>query len=472
MSRIAPANVPKAALQFRRHPRSSAPSLGEQMSGHSERLAEDDFAHSWSSGQGAFYSPDVGAPDLAGFAFLQGDPYPELDMVTRSVPPEALSTFEHASSSLDPLWSQACGSKGTGCDYGGEVFKHSSDGAVGHDFSDDAVLPARSAGDHAPTSVTLRKCSSAAEAMNSIHEFLSKELRSSITKVRPQKYSIKAHVFWEAAGALTSCTLKARAFVIGEADQQEPQVLIECVRYGGDPFAFDAVFEALREKLDQDGGSSHPAAAEREVLTAPVIDHDGAAGLVGPSTGLQPLIDMLADSASPQLQAESLAALVTLANASAAEAVVVCAAVAGAQGVLAGLLASAASLNVEIAYSAARLLQCLARLAGTSECRAVVDPLVSAALPAVAAEGTDRLVRNELAQAVHGAALHCSTGRAGGAALHSASKLRRGLAEVLNEPACVEVQAPLLDALFALDQLSARGQLHAQFLPTVGSLCS
>jgi len=400
--------------------------------------------------QGDLANDFLGGDDFWGcesrpFALLSGDPYPERDSVTRSVPPEVVDLVSQALPFANGLSFEKFGGKGY--DFDNEDSQRFGEGSCWSEFTDDREIPCRPRGVLEPTSVTLRRRASPALVMNGVREFLAEEVKSSITKVRPHKFWIKATVFWMVRGAPTPCTLKVRAVRVlpDSGGDEEASVVIEFCRYGGDVFAFDEAFKALRERIDRDFDTGGAVGDRPRALDELADDAQSEADL-------RPLVDMLANPAAPGLQAESLRALAALANASAAGAVPVCAAVAGAHGVFAGLLASAATLNLELAYGAACVLSRLPALVGTAESSAGIAALASAALPATAAQGTAQLVRRELAQAVHGAALY-SSGVA--SASPSTCELRSGLKQVLQEPGVEDVRKPLREALFVLDQRQA-----------------
>jgi len=276
-------------------------------------------------------------------------------------------------------------------------------------------------------------------------------------KLRPQKFSLKADIFPEVLGSPAQCRVKVRAFAVvtpGSGHQQ--QVALEILRYGGDAVAFQQVLAAMRQHLDVPrepigaGGGLAPVAA-------PTVKSEAASISDGHQAPLQPLVDMLA-AGPPKFQAEALWSLAAIASISAAEAVAVCAALLGAQGVFAVFTSFFSSTpeqhqdlndknNIDAALPAACLLSRLARHADTASCCELMTTVLPIALQSMAHESTDTLVRAELACAVRDAAVNSPTVSPCTKQVHSS------LRQVLQTPACVEVQQPLREALLVLDQL-------------------
>merc|ERR1719253_2013975 len=108
-------------------------------------------------------------------------------------------------------------------------------------------------------------------------------------------------------------------------------------------------------------------------------------------------MDMMT-SCSPELQAEAVAALASLASANAAGAIPVCAALVKAQEVLealAGIFTATAhaELSIEVSYPAAQLFASIARNGAFGGREPELERLLLAALEGIGADGTPDMVR-------------------------------------------------------------------------------
>mmetsp|Transcript_1902 Transcript_1902/g.4278 ORF Transcript_1902/g.4278 Transcript_1902/m.4278 type:complete len:454 (+) Transcript_1902:94-1455(+) len=311
-------------------------------------------------------------------------------------------------------------------------------------FSASSPPPGLAIGDEAATSIFLEGVS-AAEVAGCVYAFLSEDVTASIMKVRPEKFAIKATVFREVAGSLLHCVLKVRVFrVLPRQEDTTERLVVDFCRRQGDALAFSDVFSLasrrLRSRLGQLPEEAEPVEQDHAAqgpLPTPLMQDECSLDSLGP------LADMLADGSSPAGQAEAVATLAALASASTASAVAICTALANFQGVLVGLLAHA---HTDVSYPAARLASEMAR---HGDCD-VSETLLVAALESSAADTADRLVRLELAEAVHRAALRCGEGRP---PARSPKALRGALAEALRRPACNEaaVGSLLHEALSVLE---------------------
>lgn len=222
----------------------------------------------------------------------------------------------------------------------------------------DAVQPRECPfGQHESTTVFLDGASPA-EAASCAHAFLTQEVMSSDLCVKPEKFVIKADVIvCEDCGGMQHCALKVRVLRNpAAADGGRPRLLVEFRRRRGDSLAFAKLFSrASQYILDRcsSGMEMRGAPACLEVSHPP--EHVAAAA----ESELQPLVDMLANSSLPALQAEAVSRLVALASAGGAVALAVCAAVSHLQGVLTALVASTC---MEVSYPAARLAAVLAEV--------------------------------------------------------------------------------------------------------------
>eukprot|EP00928_Gymnodinium_smaydae_P018412 TRINITY_DN17007_c0_g4_i1.p1 TRINITY_DN17007_c0_g4~~TRINITY_DN17007_c0_g4_i1.p1 ORF type:complete len:494 (+),score=73.70 TRINITY_DN17007_c0_g4_i1:200-1483(+) len=253
----------------------------------------------------------------------------------------------------------------------------------------------------------------AAEVMNCVHAFLDQLPSTSFQKVRLEKFAINAEVFREAEGRLIggSCSLKARVFSArGDGAQvgQRSDLKLEFRRRGGDALNYAHVFDEAQRFLQQRLGAPREATQSPfEEIGAP--EKSPLDGIGEPaediSAVLQPLLDALCTAgrrvdcdATPSQASEAVASLAALAGTNATTSAALAASLDQAHEALSALLQSE---SVTDAYPAARLASGLARY---SECE-MADPLLQVAFSGVAAAGTDRLVRVELAEALRSVAL-------------------------------------------------------------------
>jgi hypothetical protein len=237
---------------------------------------------------------------------------------------------------------------------------------------------------------------SAADAMKALYDFLGNEVTASICKLRLEKCSITAQVFLESDQLMSECEMKVRLFE-GVSSQsvvdEKPQLMAEFRRRSGDLLAFCRVFEdattylkVLFDPICTAASSGRAVTSEKNLLPWCVIEDD-----TPDADNLGPSVDMLTNPLSPTGQAEALLALCAMAQA-AAGAVAVCVALERGQDVLADLMASQ---TLRVAYPAARLASRLAVQGCCSE--SLTSSLQHAARKGMAEDGTDSLVRTELA---------------------------------------------------------------------------
>mmetsp|Transcript_60988 Transcript_60988/g.108407 ORF Transcript_60988/g.108407 Transcript_60988/m.108407 type:complete len:418 (+) Transcript_60988:183-1436(+) len=280
-------------------------------------------------------------------------------------------------------------------------------------FSDGFPAEVPSCGCFSTSVILDAKRVSAAEAATSVYDFLRAKVSTSICKVRPAKFAIKAEVFPETAGV--SCLLKVRIY-----SSPGPQLVVECRRCRGDTVLFGHTFQEAANHLRlrfQDACCGH-APAPLSAL-AKGFPPQGAEELA-----VQPLVDMALSDGDLELQAEAASALAALMSTAAGNAMCMCAILAGLQEVLAKLCNS----GLEIAYPAARLISQLARNPGENS---MAEQLALAAVRAAVTEQTDDIVRRELAEAVRAVAAQCNNQKAVGI---SKDKMRIALLEALDKP--------------------------------------
>lgn len=291
------------------------------------------------------------------FGGLDGDFYQEPDLVTRGITLQPQNLAGFGFETLSPI----DGSK--------SFEKALTKVQPALSFADVLQAPEVPFGGYAPTSLLLEH-TSAARAMSFLHTFFENEVTGSIIKLRPEKCSITAEVFIEDAhGFFAQCSVKTRLF-----QPFGPGLVLEARRRGGDSLAFGKVFKRLTEYFHE------PVRTPLETLSMPVF----APPLeMSDSQALQPVIDMVTNESSAQMQAEGLASLLVLANVATTAAVTV--AFEHVEEVLAGLIISPL---LSVAFPAARLASMLDKPGS--------ELLQVAAQKAVADEATSGLVRAEL----------------------------------------------------------------------------
>lgn len=232
----------------------------------------------------------------------------------------------------------------------------------------------------------------------SVVAFLTSHVVASVTKVKPEKYSIRAEVF--VAGA--SCTIKVRVY------SQDEKYAVEVQRRSGDAAVLQSTFRLLTAFLEVHcGGVSEPyhTPAPLVVPEPPELEliQDGNQG-PSPEVDIAPLL-MMATFAG--LEAEVALTLATIAKGGRSSAARLLAAPEQVACTLKDLLASGC-LNA--VYPAARCVSDLAALGEADPILAHSGLLQMMALQAIAELKTAQgLVGTALAQAVADA-VQCSAG--------------------------------------------------------------
>lgn len=311
-------------------------------------------------------------------------------------------------------------------------------------FSDSVAPREAEPGGFARTTVTILS-SSAAEVAACIYKFLKSEVAASIRKVTPNKFAIKADIFNDVGGNFTNCLLKVR--VLRPPGQESQGLLVEFNRRQGDVVSFGHFFAQASAHLLRcfPGSLGRSPASQAQALQMPPVP-SVPEKLAAPQGDLQPLLDMVMNNDAPPLQAEAMAALVTIAGAGAASAAAMCGVLASLQlqEVLVSLWTDA---RIDVAYPAARLATELARHGADAS----AAQLLTSALQGAIASSTDRLVRLQLAEAVRAGACRSPVP---GSAASCRGDLRAALTEALRSSACCSEEAvavPLREALTALE---------------------
>jgi len=165
-----------------------------------------------------------------------------------------------------------------------------------------------------PTTLFVEFCSPQ-QIGNSLVTFLSSEVVASITKVRLQKYSIKAEVFVEGK----SCAIKLRVY----SQESDGKYAVEVQRCAGDALVLQSTFHLLKNFLQVNCGSATvqgdaPAPLARPALLELKEDEEQEQEKVESAEVIAPLL-MMATVAGLQAEAAStLAAMVKEGRTSAA----------------------------------------------------------------------------------------------------------------------------------------------------------
>jgi len=343
---------------------------------------------------------------LAGFQ--SGDPYCELDDVTRGVSvaqPLGLDAFAPKDSCMDRNLFFL-----TGDDYefssldskflcvkpvnSFEKCHGSSWAPESEIFQAQHVPPSPPSSEHfffVPTTLFLKDCCPQ-EIGNSLLEFFRSQVVASITKVTTAKYAVKAEVFVDGS----SCMMKVRVYTQGD------RYAVELQRRGGDAFILQSTYQLLSDHLgvrlgSHTGSISGVTPKSEKPLALPVPAEPDSAEEVA-ERSLEVLSPLLAMAAIAGLQAEAASALAKMANGGRTAAAPLLESPDQVALALTHLLASG---QIDVVYPAARCLSGLAAFGEAGPLLAHEGLLKAAASQAVAelavAQG---LVGTALARAV------------------------------------------------------------------------
>eukprot|EP00406_Dinophysis_acuminata_P011871 CAMPEP_0179235366 /NCGR_PEP_ID=MMETSP0797-20121207/13373_1 /TAXON_ID=47934 /ORGANISM="Dinophysis acuminata, Strain DAEP01" /LENGTH=272 /DNA_ID=CAMNT_0020942585 /DNA_START=93 /DNA_END=908 /DNA_ORIENTATION=+ len=186
------------------------------------------------------------------------------------------------------------------------------------------------AGRRSNTSVIMEGLS-APEIMSCVQEFLMRQAGASIQKINHCKPSIKAVVFLDVAQCLLQCTFKLRVFQAAPRVGKTPHIMVELDLYQGDAVAFGHLFESLSAHLKLHDSTGAPESGVLAAAAPPLPTPPWPSGRMAAVDGsdVQPLVDMCADGACPAAQLESITGLLVAAEAHAATAFHISAAIAG-----------------------------------------------------------------------------------------------------------------------------------------------
>uniref|UniRef100_A0A7S4Q8W6 Uncharacterized protein n=1 Tax=Alexandrium monilatum TaxID=311494 RepID=A0A7S4Q8W6_9DINO len=229
------------------------------------------------------------------------------------------------------------------------------------------------------------------EIGNILLDFLATQVKSSIIKVAFAKFAIKSEVFLDGA----SCLLKARAY-----EEAVGRFCVELQRRGGDCVTFGRVHAMAVHYLTERLPTS-PLAAD--VPEFPKVCPPGIEIGSVDAEGATPLLDMADDSSRPDLQADSAASLLGIAQ---NKMDVRCLCNARAFYGLKKLLLQ--SEEDKIAIPTSCTLSALAQHAEATPCFANegILPIIADKIRSTA---TSEIVQQELAKALHTTLASCAT---------------------------------------------------------------
>jgi hypothetical protein len=310
-------------------------------------------------------------------------------------------------------------------------------------FSDEFIPAKEPITGCSSTSLPFEGDVSPAEVMRCMHNFLQTEVVASISKLRPEKFSIKADVFHKGSGSQLYCMFKARIF---RAANTNWNYIIEFRRCQGDAVAFGLTFEKAVNHLKMHFRFANTAVRVPNSLqmppSPPPLPSSGRSDSNGGN--LQPLIDMVMNASDKSIQVEAIATLSTLTDS---------------QNSIAALLGnfevpiSLLSSQVSHAYPAACLISKLA------QCGAIAENLALVALQGAVSEKADTLVRLELAETVKAVATQAAAPFP--ALPNEARELHGALKEALRPTTAItgDVKRRLHEALCALE--AGESSFHA-----------
>lgn len=248
--------------------------------------------------------------------FESGDPYCELDDVTRGVSiaqPHGLDTFWSTQKENSCMDSNSFFLPGGDYEYScfekGPFSAHSIFASESETFQLYHMPPITPSSEHfffVPTTLFVKE-SSAQKIGNNLLDFLTSQVVASITKVTLQKYAIKAEVFVDG----NSCMMKVRVYSHGE------KYAVEVQRRAGDPFIFQSTFQLLSDHLDACLGSSSLETVTKQkplAVPAPPVLETTEEFQEYPESSLELVAPLLAMATIAGLQAEAASALAKMAN--------------------------------------------------------------------------------------------------------------------------------------------------------------
>jgi hypothetical protein len=266
-----------------------------------------------------------------------------------------------------------------------------------------------------PTTLFLEGCGPQ-QIGKSVVDFLTSQVVASVTKVKPEKYSITAEVFVEAV----SCTIKVRVY------KHEGRYAVEVQRRSGDAFVLESTYRLLVEFLEtRCGGVSGTHASAP--LTQPALPEPESTEEDTEVPSVEVLAPVLAMATVAGLQAEAASTLAAIIHGGHVSAAALFSDPDQVAFTLMDLLASGC---VDTVYPVARCVSGLAAFGEADSILAHHGLLQKMALQAVAELRTAQgLVGTALAQAVIDAVQCC----AGALTAAAVKELQQVLHDAMND---------------------------------------
>lgn len=223
------------------------------------------------------------------------------------------------------------------------------------------------------TSVILKNVS-AARMTQFLHQLLTKNYKSSIAKVREEKFAITGIIFYEVGPCLSHCAMKVQIFrPFRSTDKGEQNLIVQFRRKKGDVVAFNHIFRKVSSKLQEHANILQTGfkTADNVVPHLKKLDLPDLPALpmlpIGIDSGsdVQPLLNMLVDNTWPIWQIEAMIGLAELlASANVAIAMVIISALKKNLGVYQQLEMLGASPEFELSYPAKLIVSQLRHYSG------------------------------------------------------------------------------------------------------------
>lgn len=225
------------------------------------------------------------------------------------------------------------------------------------------------------TSLFLKNVTAAAPLAHFLHDILTKNYQSSITKVREEKFAITVTVFCEVGPCLAHCTMKVQIFRPSRrsGEEEERGLIVQFRRKKDDIVAFNHLFKKISRELQSHANALQTSCTVPNNLLpnyreSDVLDPVPLPALpIGIETGsdMQPLLNTLVNTAWPAGQVEAMIGFAQLlASASAAVASVIISTLCEKPGIHQQLQQFGASPEFEINYPAKLLISQLKQCSG------------------------------------------------------------------------------------------------------------
>merc|ERR1712217_70578 len=200
---------------------------------------------------------------------------------------------------------------------------------------------------------------SAASMAQFLYDILTKNYRSSIMKVREEKFAITVSIFSEVGPCLSHCTMKVQIFRPSQSTNDEG-LIVQFRRKKDDVVAFNHIFKIISSELQEHANALETGIRATDSVKLDLPDLPALPMLPSdtePGSDVQPLLNALVDTAWPAGQVEAMIEFAQLlANANAAIASVIISALKEKPGVYQQLQELGASPEFEVNYPAKLLV--------------------------------------------------------------------------------------------------------------------